>query len=368
MRSLFLVLSSLVFCLACGRPSYISRDVYPAEEFTKAYKNGTVQEYSYHRAAQAHSKGRGVPLDDPRIVGDLPQGHAQPAAYGTTQAPLGGALPPSAHPAARAQFQGDPKLLNQGFELKKSFGPPPAPQQFHEGGAAHPGSRANLGQFPVPPTAAAAVPYAGMPPALPPGSSAPYYNGQMTANPSLWPDEAQGAFLFNDYRASQAMDIITIVIDENNRGTKKAETETESEFDLIAGITEFFGIETTKWLANNTSLDPTQLINASTNTEYSGEGETEREGRLTGKISAVIMEKLPNGLLRVEGTKIISLNEEEEVLVISGLVRQRDISAVNEVQSSRVANVRIDFYGRGVIGEQQKPGWASRIFELVWPF
>ncbi len=359
----FLAILSVFFCLACSRPNYIARDVFPAEEFTKAYKNGTVQEYSYHRAAQAHKNGRGVPLNDPEIVGDFPQGQAASATNGRINAPLAGALPPASDPRARAQFQGDPKLLSQGFELKKSFGPPPAPQQFHEGGAAHPGSRANLGQFPVPPTAAA-----GMPPALPPGSSAPYYNGQMTANPSLWPDEAQGAFLFNDYRASQAMDIITIVIDENNRGTKKADTETKSEFDLIAGITEFFGIETTKWMANNTSLDPSQLISASTETEYTGEGETEREGRLTGKISAVIMEKLPNGLLRVEGTKIISLNEEEEVLVISGLVRQRDISAVNEVQSSRVANVRIDFYGRGVIGEQQKPGWASRIFELVWPF
>jgi flagellar L-ring protein precursor FlgH len=291
----------------------------------------------------------------------MPDAFAPAAAASSVQAPLRGDLPAGAADA-RAQFQGDPRYTDEGWQLKKSVGATPEVQQVHERGAAHPDSRANLGQFPIPPTAAM------MPPAPPPGSSAPYYNGQMTANPSLWPDEAQGAFLFNDYRANQAMDIITIVINENNKGTKKADTDTKSEFDLIAGISEFFGIETTKWTANNTSLNPAELINASTNTNFKGEGETGREGQLSGRISAVILEKLPNGLLRVEGTKIISINEEEEVLVISGLVRQRDIKATNEIDSSRVANVRIDFYGRGVIGEQQKPGWGARIFELVWPF
>ncbi len=80
------------------------------------------------------------------------------------------------------------------------------------------------------------------------------------------------------------------------------------------------------------------------------------------------MELLPNGLLRIEGTKIISINSEEEILVISGLVRQRDITAANQVDSSRIANMRIDFYGQGVIAEQQEPGWGARIFRAVWPF
>ncbi len=361
---------SLLLLLAlasCARPSYIDRDVFPAEEFARAYKEGTVQDYSFHRAAQKHAKGRAAPLADPK---DLPAS-ATPGTITRLPAqmpqPGAGRQAPAAQASARAQFNGDTRYLEQGFQLKKTVGATPEAQHVHERGAAHPGSRGNLGQFPIPPTAAGMLP-AGMPPALPPGSSAPYYNGQMTGNPSLWPDEAQGGFLFNDYRASQAMDIITIVINEDNKGRKRADTETESEFDLIAGITELFGIETTKWIANNTSLDPAQLINASTRTEYSAKGDTRREGRLTGRISAVIMEKLPNGLLRVEGTKIISINEEEEILVISGLVRQRDISSMNEVQSARIANVRIDFYGRGVIGEQQKPGWASRIFEVVWPF
>jgi flagellar L-ring protein precursor FlgH len=254
----------------------------------------------------------------------------------------------------RAQFNGDQRYLNQGFSLKNSA-MAPTPVGFQNGGAV-PGTTSGVsGQFPHPPN-------------LPPGSRSPYHEGQMRHNPSLWPDEAQGAFLFTDHRAFQAMDVLTITINDNTKGSKKAETETSNEFDLLAGITEFFGIETSKWAANNTSLDPTQLINASTKVEFEGTGETEREGRLSGQISAVIMEVFPNGLLRVEGTKIVSINAEEEVMVISGLIRPRDISASNQVDSNRIANMRIDLYGRGIVGDEQTPGWGAKIFKFIWPF
>ncbi|MCC6221194.1 MAG: flagellar basal body L-ring protein FlgH [Deltaproteobacteria bacterium] len=209
-----------------------------------------------------------------------------------------------------------------------------------------------------------------LPPAstLPPGSSSPYHNGQMRANPSLWPDEGQATSLFRDFRAYQPMDIITILIKESQEGKKLAETETEGKFSLAAGIKELFGLETKHWTANNTSLDPEELINATTDIKFEGDGETKRSGTLSGTVSAVIMEVLPNGLLRIEGTKIISVNSEEEILVISGLVRTQDVNANNQVPSNKIANMRIDFYGRGIVTEQQKPGWGARIFEFVWPF
>ncbi len=205
-------------------------------------------------------------------------------------------------------------------------------------------------------------------PGPPPGSSAPYHLGPMTANPSLWPDNGESASLFRDFRASQPMDVITIVVNESSTGKKKADTDASNSFDLLSGITEFFGIETREWMANNASLDPATLVKANSSLEFKGEGETKRSGSLSAKISAVIMEQLPNGLLRVEGTKIVSINSEEEILVISGLVRQRDITASNQVDSSRIANMRIDFYGQGVVANQQKPGWGARLFQAIWPF
>jgi flagellar L-ring protein precursor FlgH len=101
--------------------------------------------------------------------------------------------------------------------------------------------------------------------------------------------------------------------------------------------------------------------------EFTGDGETERKGNLTGKISAMVVEVLPSGILRIEGEKIVSLNSEEEIMVISGLVRPEDVNSKNEVDSSKVANVRIDYYGNGTIGDAQRGGWLGRVLRRWWP-
>jgi flagellar L-ring protein FlgH len=62
------------------------------------------------------------------------------------------------------------------------------------------------------------------------------------------------------------------------------------------------------------------------------------------------------------------VNSEEQNMVITGLVRTRDISSGNEVDSSKIANLRIDYYGKGIIGEAQDGGWVSRFMRKVWPF
>ena len=82
----------------------------------------------------------------------------------------------------------------------------------------------------------------------------------------------------------------------------------------------------------------------------------------------MVAEVLPSGILRIEGQKIISVNSEEQVMVISGLVRPRDINSANEVDSSKIANMRIDYYGKGIVGEAQVGGWLGRLMRLIWPF
>lgn len=195
-----------------------------------------------------------------------------------------------------------------------------------------------------------------------------YPYGPLRTNPSLWPDESQSSSLFRDFRAFQPMDIVTIIINENSEGKKKADTDTKTDTSVLAGIAKFFGIETSKWESNNLGLDPSKLIDASTQTSFKGEGETNRSGKMTGQISARIVEVLANGLLRVEGRKSLTLNEEEEVIVIKGLVRPNDVSALNQVQSNRIANLEIAFYGKGVLGNEQSPGWLYGWFRKFWPF
>lgn len=338
-KSLFYISAGalLVGCAPATQfPGRISGHLNPAEEFSKASARGEAKDFSIYRVAETQRLQA-----DGAAVTPFPEG-----------SPLYG--------ATLHRVDGDPDLLSKGWEYQGSIAAP----KKNEPATALPAPSierppAPQPNFPPPPP---------LPAGPPPGSSAPYYRGQMTANPSLWPDGGQMASLFTDFRAHEAMDVITIVISETSVGKKKAETEAESKFDLLAGISHFFGVEAKDWAANNTSLDPAALVQANTDLQFEGSGETERSGSLTGTISAVIMEVLPNGLLRIEGTKIISVNDEEEVMVISGLVRQRDVSASNQVQSTRIANMRIDFYGRGIVNDQQTHGWGARLFQMIWPF
>jgi len=163
------------------------------------------------------------------------------------------------------------------------------------------------------------------------------------------------------------MDLITIVVSERSRGTNDADTEVTSESEILMAIQNVLGFETqtAEW-KNPPTLS--SLVNATSKNDFRGEGNTSRQGELTARISAVVAEVLPSGLLRIEGEKIISVNSEEQTMVISGLVRVRDISSINEVDSSKIAQMRIDYFGKGIVGEAQFGGWLGRLLRFVWPF
>ncbi len=198
------------------------------------------------------------------------------------------------------------------------------------------------------------------------------YNGPLSlgdpgVGSSLWNESRLGNDLYRDYRAFKPMDLITIVVTEQSEGRKEADTQVIEEVDVLAGIASLFNIENSIE-GKNPGLDTANLIQANTANEYIGQGETIRRGTLTARISAMVVEVLPSGVMRIEGEKIISVNNEEQVMVVSGLVRTRDVSSINEVDSSKIANLRIDYYGQGVIGDVQSTGWFTRLVSKVWPF
>lgn len=184
---------------------------------------------------------------------------------------------------------------------------------------------------------------------------------------SLWRESRASNEVFRDFRAWQPMDLVTIVVTEQSLGQQLANTEVKAKSEYLAAIENFFGLEqqTQNW-TNPPEL--TSLIQAQTRNDFRGEGRTLRQAQLNARVSAVVAEVLPSGLLRIEGEKIISVNNEEQVLIISGLVRQRDINSNNEVNASQIAQVRIDYYGKGTVGEAQYGGWLSRLLRILWPF
>jgi flagellar L-ring protein precursor FlgH len=198
------------------------------------------------------------------------------------------------------------------------------------------------------------------------------YNGPLSLGDpgltaSLWRESRADNDLFRDMRAWQPMDLLTIVVSENAEGRKEADTETRSQSIVSASIESLLGLEN-RMLDSNPDVNLDSLVQATTQNQFQGEGETTRRGMLRARISAMVVEILPSGVLRIEGQKIISVNNEEQIMVISGIVRTRDISSDNEIDSSRIANMRVDYYGSGMLGEAQRGGWLGRIMRTVWPF
>jgi flagellar L-ring protein precursor FlgH len=184
---------------------------------------------------------------------------------------------------------------------------------------------------------------------------------------SLWRENVSANFLFSDVRARFPGDLLTVLVVEDASGSKEAATSTKTNTDVFGNLKQFFGLPQ-KWQQNNSDINPEALIEAQAKREWDGEGATSRKGKLTARITALVTTVAPNGNLWVEGEKVVAVNREDQHVVVAGWVRPEDINAQNEVLSSRLAQARIDYYGVGVLGSKQHPGWAMWVLDLVWPF
>jgi flagellar L-ring protein FlgH len=191
---------------------------------------------------------------------------------------------------------------------------------------------------------------------------------------SLWRDNTPS--LFEDRKARRLNDLVTIKVVENITGSGTADTNTKRGSSSDYGITDLFGMNTDfglqKWpllkeLYKGGKLF-TPSLEGSSKSDFAGQGDTSREGKLVGTITAKVVEVMPNGNLALEARKDLTINNEKQILVLRGMIRPDDVAADNTVLSSSVADAEIFFVGDGVIQEKQRPGWLSRTMDTVWPF
>ena len=107
---------------------------------------------------------------------------------------------------------------------------------------------------------------------------------------------------------------------------------------------------------------------ASSSASYDGQGSTRRSGSLEAMLTCKVVDVLPNGNLVIWGWKQVRSNRETQYLVLTGQVRPRDIQIDNTVQSSLLAEARIEYTGSGVVSDKQGPGFGQRLMNWVWPF
>lgn len=185
------------------------------------------------------------------------------------------------------------------------------------------------------------------------------------SNGSIW--QSTSASLTDDLKARRRGDIITIVISETASASKEAKTGTSRDSSVGAGIPNLLGLETSGIVKNNFA-DLANLIKANTNTSFKGTGSTSRQENLKATITARVVDVQANGNLMIEGRRNIKVNEEDQIIVLEGTVRSRDIAPDNTVNSIYVADARISYSGRGIVSDQQSPGWLMNFMNKIWPF
>ncbi|HUO81172.1 MAG TPA: flagellar basal body L-ring protein FlgH [Steroidobacteraceae bacterium] len=169
---------------------------------------------------------------------------------------------------------------------------------------------------------------------------------------------AQAFAYFEDPRGRRVGDVITIRLTEAFNASKTASMKTQKDNDTTLSAPMFAGKVP---LNGDTTLGAKRA--------FTGNGTATQQNALTGSITAVVTEVLPNGNLLISGERALQLNQGEEFVRVQGVVRVVDVQADNSVTSDRIADARISYNGQGVIDDANKQGWLARFFASpVTPF
>ena len=170
-------------------------------------------------------------------------------------------------------------------------------------------------------------------------------------------DFGQTQSLFTDVKANKVGDILTVLIFEQSRASQQVETKTEksTEFSTKAGP----GIG---------SLDFIPLFGAdgSNSNKFDGKGENTRNGSLKARMSVTVLEVRSNGDLVIEGSRTVGINGDRETLTLTGVVRQRDVTPNNTIDSYLIADAEIHYSGKGNANTGSRPGFFTRL--INWLF
>lgn len=202
-------------------------------------------------------------------------------------------------------------------------------------------------------------------------SAIPVKNSKIPATAgSLWPGESSRNVLFQDLRARNVGDIVTIEISEKTSAVKEATTSTSRSSSNDIAIQKLLGLPLNLGARNflNQGSPFSPEIQSSYDAKFDGSGTTKRSGELSSTISARVVDILANGNLVIEGKKDTLVNNELQYMIISGIARPEDITDANTVASTSLSDARIEYSGKGVVADEQSPGWLRRILDNVWPF
>ncbi|MGJ8692798.1 MAG: flagellar basal body L-ring protein FlgH [Thalassotalea sp.] len=166
--------------------------------------------------------------------------------------------------------------------------------------------------------------------------------------------------IYSDSKAHRVGDIISVILSESTQAQKNAKTELKkensSQLDPIIGL----GGNPLTFKGNSVQFGYGQ------DSDFKGDSKSNQSNSLSGNISVHVLRVLPNGNLMIRGEKWMTINNGDEYVRLTGVIRSKDIGSNNTITSSKVANARIQYSGTGTFADVQEQGWLSKFFSGQW--
>jgi flagellar L-ring protein precursor FlgH len=174
---------------------------------------------------------------------------------------------------------------------------------------------------------------------------------------SLWTNSGQYSNLYRDMKARYVNDVVTIRVSETTQAISSADASNKRSSKVSSNLEQLSGV-------NELPL----TVGASGQASFDGKGSTSRATQLQTTLTARVTDVLPNGYLVVEGKREVRVNNENQMVILSGVVRPSDINKSNVVPSSAVAQMSVQVQGKGSVSQPLKPGWLHQIMSGILPF
>ena len=182
---------------------------------------------------------------------------------------------------------------------------------------------------------------------------------------SLWRNGSRA--FFKDQRAHQVGDILTVKVKFNDKATLENETSRSRKGEEDSGVEAFFGRKTLPPPLNKVGV-PGRILTTDSTGSSEGKGSIDRKDELQTNIAGVVTQVLPNGNLVIEGKQEVRVNFEVRELIVAGIVRPEDIESDNTIDSTKIAQARIAYGGRGQITDVQQPRYGQQVMDVILPF
>lgn len=184
---------------------------------------------------------------------------------------------------------------------------------------------------------------------------------------SLWGGGDRQTF-FDDQRASEVGDILTVMIDIDDEADLENESERTRSGNESAGLGSLLGYEQALNAILPEAVDNADLVDADSSSSSNGSGSIARDEEIRMTLAAIITQVLPNGNMVIQGRQEVRVNFEKRILELAGVIRPEDISVNNTISYEQIAEARIAYGGEGQITDVQQPRYGQQVYDILFPF